>query len=73
MELKQINETEVRNHKLLGIAFGASLMHCVHEGAAHCRNFEKRVKYYYVVYEIFSKKNKILTGTKRMTLIKFFE
>ncbi|KKP93364.1 MAG: hypothetical protein UR98_C0005G0016 [Parcubacteria group bacterium GW2011_GWA1_36_12] len=75
--LKKISlkDAEKKSYTLLGQAFGVSLEHCIQEGLLHCKDFEKRAKYYVVEsglqFEDASKK--FITNSNSMMVIIFYE
>ena len=74
-KLKQITPKEAEKYNLLGQAFGIDLEHCINEGKLHCKNFEKRVKYYVILSHIKSEtgEHKFITNQPSIMVVKFYE
>lgn len=73
--LKQITSEEAEKYDELGEAFGVDLDHCIREGKLHCKNFEKRAKYYVIIRHIKSEtgEHKFITNQSSMMVVKFYE
>jgi len=74
-KLKQITSEEAKKYNELGEALGVDLNHCIDEGKLHCKDFEKRVKYYVIVTMIKSEtgEHKFITNQPSMMVVKFYE
>lgn len=75
MELKQISLQEAKKYKLLGRAFGVNLEHCIKEGKLHCKDFEKRAKYYVVISHIKSDNSgdRFISNSNEVMVAEFYE
>jgi len=73
--MKQITPEEAKKYNKLGEAFGVDLNHCINEGKLHCKDFEKRAKYYVIVSMIKSEtgEHKFITNQSSMVVVKFYE
>lgn len=76
-KLKQITSKEAREkgYKLLGQGWGTNLEYCIYEGVLHCKNFEKRAKYYVILSHIKSgdPRHKFASNTNEVMLVEFYE
>lgn len=48
LTIYEIAESELEGKTSLGQACGLDIGHCVYLGSSHCKDFEKKVKWYYI-------------------------
>ena len=70
--LKEVKELKLRK---LGEAWGASLGQCIYEGMLHCKDFDKKAKYYAInkAARFDDKNKKFITNARSIIIVGFYE